>query len=120
MPLTRRPARGPEPRGSMARGCAWRSFRWAILEVVMPRPLPLRAEQPPDDTTLVVRAGVMAVDGMRQAAQRSFELYAVLGISVEAVIGRTVRQACRSERVVGYRRVRLSTFGRLRAEGFAL
>lgn len=86
----------------------------------MARPLPLRSEQPPDDATVVVRAGVLGVDAVRRAAQRSFELYAVFGLSVEGVIGTTVRQACRSERVIGYRHVRLSTFGRIRAEGFAL
>jgi hypothetical protein len=31
-----------------------------------------------------------------------------------------VQEACRGERVVGYRQVRLSTFGRVRAAGFAL
>jgi len=46
---------------------------------------------------------------------------AVYGISAEGVIGRTVLEACRSsERVAGYRQIRLSTFGRLRSSGFAL
>ena len=91
-----------------------------MLRRRMTRPLPLRAEHPPDDATIIVRAGVMSADSLRRAAQRSFDLYAVLGISVEAVIGTTVQDACRSDRVIAYRRVRLSTFGRVRAEGFAL
>jgi len=80
-----------------------------MLRRRMTRPLPLRAEQPPDDATIIVRAGVMSADSLRRAAQRSFDLYAVLGISVEAVIGTTVQDACRSDRVIAYRRVRLST-----------
>ena len=48
-------------------------------------------------------------------------LLAVYGISVEGVIDRSVLDACRgSERIAGYRRIRLSTFGRLRGGGFAL
>ena len=86
----------------------------------MTRPLPLRSEQPPDDATVVLRAGVLSADNVRRAAERTYELYAVLGISVEGVIDTTVQDACRSERIVGYRRVRLSTFGRVRSGGFAL
>ena len=62
----------------------------------------------------------MAPASVVRAAERTFDLYAVLGISVEGVIDTTVPEACRSPRVVGYRRVRLSTFGRLREAGFAL
>lgn len=86
----------------------------------MTRPLPLRAEQPPDDPTVVLRAGVMDVDNMRRAAQRAFDIYAVFGISVEGVLDVTVQEACRNERIVGYRHVRLSSFGRVLSEGFAL
>src|SRR5437016_3302045 len=85
----------------------------------MTRPLPLRAEQPPDDTTVVVRAGVMSADSLRRAAQRSFDLYAVFGVSVEGVIGTSVQDACRNDRVIAYRRVRLSTLTHP-SEGFAL
>jgi hypothetical protein len=84
------------------------------------KPLPLRQDQPPDDVTVVLRAGLMTVDNVRRSAERTFALYAVHGISVEGVIDTTVQEACRGERIVGYRRVRLSTFGRLRAAGFAL
>lgn len=75
----------------------------------------------PDDATVVLRAGVMAADSIRRAAQRTFDAYAVYGISMEGVIDQTVLQACRtSERVGSYRQIRLSTFGRLRTAGFAL
>ena len=86
----------------------------------MTRPLRLRVEQPPDDATVVLRAGVMTVESMRRAAERTFALYAVYGVSVEGVIDTTVQEACRGERIAGYRRIRLSTFGRVRGAGFAL
>lgn len=86
----------------------------------MVQPFPLRSELPPDDTAVVLRAGVMDAENVRRAAERTFDLYAVYGISVEGVIGETVQDACRSERIATYRRVRLSTFGRLRDAGFAL
>jgi hypothetical protein len=37
------------------------------------RPLPLRTEQPPDDTAVVLRGGMMAVDDVRLAAERCFD-----------------------------------------------
>lgn len=82
--------------------------------------LPLRPDLPPDDTTVVLRAGVMNADNVTRGAERTFALYAVYGISVEGVIDTTVQEACRGERIASYRRVRLSTFGRVRAAGFAL
>jgi len=63
---------------------------------------------------VVLRAGVMSAEKVRRSAERSFGLYAVFGISVEGVIDTTVQDACRGERIAGYRRVRLSTFGRVR------
>ncbi|MCB1259054.1 MAG: hypothetical protein KDB33_01450, partial [Acidimicrobiales bacterium] len=85
------------------------------------RPLPLRADQPPDDATVVLRAGVMAAATIRRSAERTFDAYAVYGISVEGVIDETVLDACRhSERIANYRQIRLSTFGRVRNAGFAL
>ncbi len=56
---------------------------------------------------------------MTRAAGRAFSLYAIYGISVEGVIDTTVREACRGERIAGYRRLRLSTFGRVRRAGSA-
>lgn len=86
----------------------------------MVQPFLLRAELPPDDAAIVLRAGVMDTGNVRRAAERTFDLYAVYGISVEGVIGESVQNACRSARIANYRRVRLSTFGRLRDAGFAL
>lgn len=80
----------------------------------MVQPFPLRSELPPDGKAVVLRAGVMDAENVRRAAERAFDLYAVYGISVEGVISETVQDACCSERIVNYRRVRTSTFGRLR------
>jgi len=41
-------------------------------------------------------------------------------VSVERVIDTTMQEACRGERIAGYGRIRLSTFGRVRGAGFAL
>jgi hypothetical protein len=58
---------------------------------------------------------------IQQAAERTFDLYGLYGISVEGVIGISVLDACRtSERIARYRQIRLSTFGRTRGAGFAL
>jgi len=84
------------------------------------RALQLRAEQPPNGTAVVLRAGLMTAPSVCRSAERSFDVFGVYGISVEGVIDRSIRDACRSERVAGYRQIRLSTFGRLRAAGFAL
>lgn len=86
----------------------------------MPQSLPLRSEVPPDDAIIVLRAGVMSVDNVTRSAERTFAIYAVYGVSVEGVIDSTVQDACRGDRVSSYRRVRLSTFGRVREAGFAL
>ncbi len=86
----------------------------------MTRPLPLRPDVPPDDITIVLRAGVMEAANVVRAAERTFALYALYGISVEGVLGTSVQDACRGERLASYRRVRLSTFGRIREAGFAL
>jgi hypothetical protein len=69
----------------------------------------------------VLRAGVMTTGSLERAAERTFAAHALYGISVEGVIGRSVLEACRSsERISGYRQIRLSTFGRLRKRGFVL
>ncbi len=84
--------------------------------------LPIReAEPPPDDAAVVIRAGVMVVADIERAASQCLELRGVLAISVEAVLGTTVAEACASSpRLSQYRQVRLSSFGRLRAAGFAV
>lgn len=70
---------------------------------------------------MVLRSGVMSRPSIEQAAMRTFDVFGMFGISVEGVIDSTVLEACRtSERLSGYRQIRLSTFGRLRAAGFAL
>ena len=86
----------------------------------MPRPIPLRPDGPPNDTTVVLRAGVMSGENLRRTASRTFAVYAIYGISVEGVIDRTIQEACSIGRISSYRHVRLSTFGRLREAGFAL
>ena len=86
----------------------------------MTRPLPLRPDLPPDAATVVLRAGVMSRDNIQRTAERTFAVHAVYGISVEGVIDTTVQEACQGERIASYRRVRLSTFGRVREAGFAL
>lgn len=87
----------------------------------MTRLLPLRTEVPPNDAVVVLRAGVMSPGNVRQSAERTFDSYAVYGISVEGVLDGSVLEACRkSHRIAAYRNIRLSTFGRLRSAGFAL
>lgn len=84
------------------------------------RQLPLRPEQPPDDTTVVVRAGVLSPAATAKAAQEMFDLYSVLGISVLGALDTSVVETCGDPRVSGYGHVRLSTFGRLRHADFAV
>ena len=87
----------------------------------MERLLQLRAEQPPDDAVVVIRGGVLTRAGVERAAIRSFRLFGLLGLSVEAAIGLSVLEACRrSERLARYEHVQLSSFGRLRGAGFVL
>lgn len=87
----------------------------------MPRPLPIRRhEEPPDDAVVVIRAGVMEAAAVGRAANEMQRLYGVLAISVECALDATVLDACRSPRLVVFRRVRLSTAGRVRTGGFAL
>ena len=85
-----------------------------------PRPLRLRTDVPHDDAAVVLRAGTMDGATVCRAARRTFGVYAVLGISVEGILAGSVLDACRGERMIGYRQVRLSTFGRVRGSGFAL
>ncbi len=70
--------------------------------VLRPAPgqrIPLRPDVPPDDATIVLRAGVMSADNVTRAAERTFAFYAVYGISVEGVINTTVQEACRGDRI---------------------
>ena len=88
----------------------------------MPQPMPVReGGPPPDDAVVVIRGGVMARASLEKAAVQSLDFYGLLAISVEAVIETTVDTACRnSPRLAQYHQVRLSSFGQLRAGGFAL
>ena len=70
---------------------------------------------------MVIRAGVMEAEAVRRSAERTFDRFAVYGISVEGVVGTSVLDACRnSQTLLVYRQVRLSTFGRLREAAFAV
>ena len=87
------------------------------------RLLPIRGEEPPADTVMVIRAGVMALDTLRRTAADSFDDFGAYLVSVEAVVGGlSLTEACRTSPRIGarYGKVRLSTAGRLRSAGLAL
>jgi hypothetical protein len=87
------------------------------------RLLPIRGEDPPADTVLIIRAGVMSLDTLRRTAADSFDDFGAYLVSVEAVVGgRTVADTCRTSPRIGerYGRVRLSTAGQLRSAGLPL
>ena len=88
----------------------------------MVEPLAIRKEQPPDDTTVVVRAGVMAPETIVVTATDAFDDYGIYMVSVEAALDVSVDELCRTSPRIGerYGRVRTSTFGRLRHESFVL
>ena len=84
-------------------------------------PLVLRSELPPDDAVVVVRGGEMNSAHVRASAQDSFDDFGVFTISVSLALDLTVGELCASDRRISrYGKVRLSTVGRLRHEGFAL
>lgn len=63
----------------------------------------------------------MTSDTVRRSAERTFDHFAIFGISVEGVIGTSVLEACRSSETLSvYRQLRLSTFGRLHEAAFAV
>lgn len=83
--------------------------------------LPLRDDEPPADATIIVRAGMMEVGSVARAVARSFDRYAVLGVSVEAALHASVLETCqRSVRLSPYRRIRLTTVARIITNGFSL
>lgn len=89
----------------------------------MPHLLPIRGGHPPEDTVVVVRAGVMAPESLRRSAADSFDDFGAYLISVEAVLdGRTLAEACATSPRIGrrYGKIRLSTVGRLRSAGLVL
>lgn len=85
------------------------------------RLLPLRSEDPPDDTVVIVRGGEMVSNHIRRTATRSFEEFGFYGVSVFAALDTDVDELCGREPELGrYGKVRLSTVGRLRRERFAV
>jgi len=86
------------------------------------RLLPIRGEEPPADTVVIIRAGVMAPQSIRRTATDAFEDYGLYLVSVEAVLEGTVETTCRTSPRIGdlYGKIRLSTAGRLRGAGFVL
>ena len=88
----------------------------------MTRLLPIRGEEPPDDTVVIIRAGVMATDSVRRTARDAFDDFGLYLVSVEAVLEGTVEETCRTSPRIGdlYGKVRLSTAGRLRGARFVL
>lgn len=89
----------------------------------MTRLLAIRGEEPPADTVLIIRAGVMSLETLRRTASDSFDDYGAYLISVEGVLGdSTIADTCRRSPRIGqrYGKVRISTAGRLRSAGLAL
>lgn len=84
----------------------------------------LRAEQPPGDTTLVVRGGRDTVDKLRGHAERTARAWSLdgqplLGISVFAVLGMPLEVLLR-RRFASFRTIYLPTAGELSGQGFEL
>jgi hypothetical protein len=87
------------------------------------RLLPIRGEEPPADTVVIIRAGVMSLDTLRRTASDSFDDFGAYLVSVEAVLGGcSIADTCRTSPRIGqrYGRVRLSSAGRLRSAGLPL
>ena len=65
---------------------------------------------------------MLTAENARQSANRAFQRHGVYAISVEGVLVGTIADACRNSRRIGdlYARIRLSTVGRVRADGFVL
>jgi hypothetical protein len=83
--------------------------------------LALRDEDPPSDATVIIRAGVLEPASITRALSRSFDRYAVLGISVEGALDASVLETCQqSPRLAPYRRIRLTTVARIHTNGFVL
>ncbi len=59
-------------------------------------PLPIRREEPPDETIIAARGGALDAQTVGRSAVRSFNRDAVYGISVEGVLTGTVLEACQA------------------------
>ena len=84
----------------------------------------LRSEQPPADTTLVVRGGRDTADKLRVHAERTARAWSLdglplLGISVFAVLGMPLEVLLR-RRFASFRTIYLPTSGELGKDGFKL
>jgi hypothetical protein len=73
----------------------------------VPKPLPLRIDAPPDDTVVIIRAGVMTEENVRVSADRAFQYHGLYAISVEAVIDSSLEETCRNSDRIGdlYKRI---------------
>ena len=85
------------------------------------RPVVLRADDPPDDTVVVVRGGEMLSESVRRSAERNNREFGFYGVSVYLAIDVPLAELCATvDQIARYGQVRLSTAGRLRSEGFPL
>lgn len=84
------------------------------------RPFALRSEDPPGDDVMIVRAGQMTTDTVRRSTSKFFEEHGIYALSVFATLDHPVEELCRDHVLARYGSVRTSTFGTVRAAGFAL
>ncbi|MGH9188977.1 MAG: hypothetical protein ACRD0Q_02920 [Acidimicrobiales bacterium] len=83
--------------------------------------LDIRDEELPGDAVIIVRGGEMHQQHLRRTAMRGFEELGLYLISVFATLDLDLVTLCKTERDLNrYGQVRTSTFGDLRAAGFAL
>lgn len=84
-------------------------------------PIVLRDEEPPADVLVVVRGGEMRSDYVRRTAADARDEFGIYAVSVFLALDEPVRDLCAREPFLArYGKIRLSTVGRLRVEGFAL
>jgi hypothetical protein len=84
-------------------------------------PLVLRDEDPLDDVVVVVRGGEMASDFVRRSAQNAYDEVGIYAVSVFCALDDSPEALCGTEPFLArYRKVRMSTVGRLRGLGFPL
>jgi len=85
------------------------------------KPIILRPEEPPDDTVVVIRGGEMTEEFVRRTATDAHDELGIYAVSVFLALDADVDELCAAEPfLVRYGKVRFSTVGRLRAEGFPL
>lgn len=85
------------------------------------KPIVLRAEEPPEDTVVVIRGGEMTEEFVRRTATDAHDELGIYAVSVFLALDADVDALCSAEPfLVRYGKVRMSTVGRLRSEGFPL